>query len=536
MRAEQATIAYCVYENPFAKSGGIFAVADFYAQALARRGRQVVVLSPLHRRLATAPRPDELQPVGRCVARFDGRDVEVRLLEHRRQGVRWVLLEAAGFFEADGGAGGTDPYAWPRLLTDSLFAAAALPRAAAALGLTDNVIFHVQDWELAATGLTVKLALLAGELKSAAVVLTSHNPYDQVLPPAELRRLTLRPFCGPRDVHTVYQHMIPLCDGPMTTVSKTFAEELTLDPLQTSHFADHLQGVFRRQGLVGVDNGLFGAPRSPYSQTALDALQDGNPQPLLMEKLEKRETMLRILDETRDERIWGGWQSPRGDDGLPDDVPLFLMFGRLDPGQKGFDLLARAIEALPRGRAKFMLTPIVGGAPQPYVEDLRRLAENRPGDVAIYPFRLARGYMEAMAGASFAVMPSLYEPFGGATEPYLAGTPVVARATGGLVQQVVDLDQDAAAATGLLFREPPQPPEQWRSLQTAEHPQTRLAVPLYSGMVAALAAALTRAGEVYRSQPDTYARLLSNLGPQAASFSWDKTVEEYQRVYYMAAT
>ena len=29
-----ATIAYCVYENPFAKSGGVFAVADNYCAAL----------------------------------------------------------------------------------------------------------------------------------------------------------------------------------------------------------------------------------------------------------------------------------------------------------------------------------------------------------------------------------------------------------------------------------------------------------------------------------------------------------------------
>ena len=56
--------------------------------------------------------------------------------------------------------------------------------------------------------------------------------------------------------------------------------------------------------------------------------------------------------------------------------------------------------------------------------------------------------MEAQAGATFAVMPSFYEPFGAATEAYLAGTPVIARATGGLTGQVVDHDEDKARATG----------------------------------------------------------------------------------------
>jgi glycogen synthase len=61
-----------------------------------------------------------------------------------------------------------------------------------------------------------------------------------------------------------------------------------------------------------------------------------------------------------------------------------------------------------------------------------------------------------------------------------------------------------------------------------------MAVPLYAGMVASLAAALARAGETYRSQPDVYARMLANLYRQATRFSWEKTAQEYERVYRMA--
>ena len=59
-RPDRRTIAYCVYENPFAKSGGLFAVAKNLPPALRDRNHAVVILSPLHTRLKQAPiRPED---------------------------------------------------------------------------------------------------------------------------------------------------------------------------------------------------------------------------------------------------------------------------------------------------------------------------------------------------------------------------------------------------------------------------------------------------------------------------------------------
>lgn len=541
VRPDMATIVYGVYENPFAKSGGIFAVADFYSQTLVREGRNVVVLAPYHSKLRTSPAAESATgTVGHCQVTLDGRLVSVELREHLRGDVRWVLLKADGFFEAGGGAGGTDPYSHAepgKLLEDSLFASAAVPHALATLGLRDNVLVHVQDWELASTALTVKQALLDGVLGSAAVVLTSHNPYDHVLAPHELRKISYRPYHGDPSDHTVYQHMIPLCDAPVTTVSRTFARELVSDPLQTEHFADHLQDVFRRQMVVGVDNGLFGSPQPAFSDKAVEEAAAGKYAAILREKKSKRRKMLVTLAAYQDSRIVGRLD---GGDGralvdLPDDVPVFLMFGRLDPGQKGFDVLARAVEAVPPGRARFLFTPIVAGTPHAFRDDLELLAGAKPGEVAIYPFRMEKGYLEAQAGATYAVLPSIYEPFGGATEPYLAGTPVVARATGGLVQQVVDADADAEHSTGLLFREKqPHVPGQWRTLQSVPSPAARMAIPVYGAMVASLAATLVRAESIYRTERSTYGRMLANLFPQAQHFTWERAFREYSEVYAAA--
>jgi glycogen synthase len=132
-------------------------------------------------------------------------------------------------------------------------------------------------------------------------------------------------------------------------------------------------------------------------------------------------------------------------------------------------------------------------------------------------------------------MPSLYEPFGGATEPYLAGTPVVARATGGLRQQVIDIDADPQHGTGLLYREEIRDgTADWPAIQAAATPLERMRVPVYGAMVAALAAALTRAADLYRAEPMLYARMLALGYEQAESYSWNRTAAEYQRIYEMA--
>ena len=517
----KATVAYCVYENPFARSGGIFAVADRYSQSLAEQGRKVVVVSPYHDKLLSAPSTDDVELLGNCTVWFAGGPIDVQLYEHIREGVRWILFRAVGFFNAEG----QDPYAHldpSRLVTDSLFASAAIPEVLIKLGLKKNVVVHCQDWEMAASALTIKRAMARGAIRSAVVLLTMHNPYDQGLPFNLLRMLTY-PFTNSEVMDgTFYQTMIPLTDAPVSTVSRTFAQELTSDPLQTTHFAGHLQETLMRHGLVGVDNGLFGASGSAYTQKAHDDAADGKFTTILRAKKKLRRKMLEKLSDYDDPRIIGRLAGVDGGSlkDLPDDVPVFFMFGRLDPGQKGFDVLCRAIECIPQGQAKFVMAPIVGGVAAAFRDDLDRLARTRPGEVAIYPFRMQVGYMETMAGATFCVMPSIYEPFGAATEPYLAGAPVVARKTGGLSQQVVDIDESPDHGTGVLYREPTcRTDQEWHDVLSSADPYSRMYTPVYGAMVSSLSVALMRAIDIYRFQPKRYGCMLANLSARCEDFS-----------------
>jgi glycosyltransferase involved in cell wall biosynthesis len=329
--------------------------------------------------------------------------------------------------------------------------------------------------------------------------------------------------------------MIPLTDVPLSTVSPGFALELTNDPLQRRHFTGHLQTVYAKHGVVGIDNPLFGEPKGAFSEVAVRAAAGGAPEKILAEKSDKRLRMLEALSAYDDPRIGGALDGGPGKKliELPPEVPVFFMFGRLDPRQKGFDLFARAIEGVPRNAAKFILAPIAGPGSEAWAADLTELAERRKGDVVTYPFRMERGYAEAQAGATFAVMPSFYEPFGAATEAYLAGTPVIARATGGLAGQVVDHDEDKARATGFLFKEKLPLGASWPAIASAG-PEERVTVPLYVGMAEALYDSLRKAAAVYAKRPASYGRMLANLHAKAETFSGARAAAGYQALYDLA--
>jgi len=125
--------------------------------ALQELNHAVVVLSPLHAHLKVLRRlrcwqPDSTRSRGaaatsqlglesvdgrpRTKVVFGGVEYPLQLWEYRLGGVRWLLFEAAGFFEADGGPHRNNPYvdsgSASQLARDSLFAAAAVPQVLAA--------------------------------------------------------------------------------------------------------------------------------------------------------------------------------------------------------------------------------------------------------------------------------------------------------------------------------------------------------------------------------------------------------------------
>ena len=151
--------------------------------------------------------------------------------------------------------------------------------------------------------------------------------------------------------------------------------------------------------------------------------------------------------------------------GLPErpDVPLLAAVGRL-VDQKGFDLIARVMR---QWAAQVDAQWVILGTGEPQVSRgaRRRWPRSIPQKVAVrleFSDELAH---RIEAGADMFVMPSQYEPCG-LNQLYSLkyGTVPVVRATGGLVDTVVDANEQTLAdgtATGFSF-------EDYTSLELAE--------------------------------------------------------------------
>lgn len=119
---------------------------------------------------------------------------------------------------------------------------------------------------------------------------------------------------------------------------------------------------------------------------------------------------------------------PRGDDG-----PLVVTWGRVQY-EKGFQTV---IEAVARLRADLPTVRVVVAGRGGYLDELRHLARVHGVDdrVRFAGFVSDAELRDLLHRANAAVIPSLYEPFGiVALEALAAGAPLVAAASGGLVE------------------------------------------------------------------------------------------------------
>jgi glycogen synthase len=585
------TIVFATFETEFAPSGGLGAVMKVLPRKMAQYER-CVVLAPYFKNITNLSALKKSRRIKhyKKVLTFSMQigeleySVDVTEVASHHDCLTY-LLSSEGFFTAP-----LDPYINPRdpslmmdsytnpnilykLTEDALFFCATMPRALAELARknfvpTQDFILHLQDWE---TACVAQAVLREPGIRSVACVLTIHNPYDRHLDypaPSQHIENTMRYL----DLHygNILSQMIPLVGSPISTVSQNFADELISDPLHTEFFARHLRDLLIGKGLVGIDNGIFGELRFPFSEEARQATERGNFEIMRQEKRKLRIDLANVLEDYErkldaDPRInqvaWGAnleLSNP--------DLPVFFIMGRDDPVQKGFDVIAQAIRLIPDGRARYIFTPMPGDEGLTGLQFLKDLAAERPGEVKVFPFRMDQeAYQALQKGSSYLVMGSLYEPFGAANSAYLEGMPVVARATGGLVQQVVPFPSAALSRygrqlislfhslnsppTGFLFREPSVLSESevqgWRKIITCEYwshtPKSsrvkdRSGTPLFDAMVQSAAWALQDAIDIYQYNQPEYVKMIYNGYQLLTRFSWIRAIREYRHIYDFNST
>lgn len=550
-------IAFVSYETPFAPSGGIAAVMGrLPAQIAKASGLPVYVITPYHHKIPkTIAIKEQLAVKGRIRIPFEGKQKRAEVLQLERE-VNWIFIRAEDkhFF-----GGQRHPYDLPPgtgsksdpLFRDACFFGQSVPPTLSLLGDGDPWVVLLQDWEAA----TAALALAEQPKENHRQFLTLHNSYDYAAPKAELRSFGLDPDIYPGN--TVLQRALSVVERPVLTVSDQFGRDFREETLQSVVLAPHLKSTLSPD-LFGINNGVFTDLSVPTQ--ALDSAQSGDFSHFRQWKESQRALAVQALDDyapTPEQPIWGDLGKFERD-----DASWFVMAGRDDPRQKGYDVACKAITdfLMESGEAQFLFFPIPGDEGLKGLSFLKKLAERFPENVLVLPFIFQEGYFSVLQGASFGIMPSLYEPFGMANEFYLKGTSGIGRATGGIIQQIVPLRSaaafshavqvrtdpyygSAAKPTGILFRERDGMPSEvadWLAINAADYDKTgkgpdrveeRSRLPLFRAMARELRLGIEDGVKLYTMQSDLYYEMLTTgIHYIQNTFSWERTAQEYLRV------
>jgi glycogen synthase len=294
-------------------------------------------------------------------------------------------------------------------------------------------------------------------------------------------------------------------------------------------------------------------------QEITEQARSGNFEKLRAWKVGKKESALAAItsfEPTKERPLWGNSSLFR-----IEDLPWFIFAGRDDPRQKGYDVASSAITRFLEkgGRANFLFFPIPGDEGISGLDFLRKLAIRFPENVLVLPAIFKEGFLAALQGSAFGVMPSFYEPFGMANEFYLNGCVAIGRATGGIIQQIVPVrsihsftkavrdradiwHNRKAPPIGFLYREANRFSSNeayWHGLNTTDYQldgsypdriERREQIPLFKAMVIALEDCIYDAVNLYQSQPQRYYQMLTNgIDYILNNFSWEHTAREYDQ-------
>ncbi len=421
--------------TPFAKTGGLADVAGALPEALAHQGCDVTLVIPAYREVFSKGLP--IEPTG---IEFDVpigmRQVPARIFRCIRPESRVEVLLVANdeCFDRPSLYGGAEDY------TDNSERFIFFSRAAIELASRQERpfdIIHCHDWQ---TGLVPAYQKMlyqsAPSVQHARTVMTIHNMayqglfwhWDMLLTGLDWKYFNWQQmeFWGQLNL---LKTGIVFADW-LTTVSPTYAREIQRDPGGCG-----LEGVLagRSDVLTGIVNGIDTVAWNPRTDRHIP--RHYSEQDFADGKYAARVALAAKLGHA-----------------APDPRPLVAFVGRL-VDQKGIDLVVELLGRMAGGgRARFV---VLGTGHSHVEESLRRVAASFPGTIDLV-IGFDEGYAHLVqAAADIMLVPSRFEPCG-LTQLYALryGTLPVVRATGGLVDTVVDTTADTlqnGTANGFVF-------------------------------------------------------------------------------------
>jgi len=477
---------------PFAKTGGLADVCGALPAELEKLGHEVTLIMPAYRQAKSAGLPLEETgirfdiPIGSKIvggtflkSKLPGTNVPVYLVEHDDYFGRGGLYQ--------------DPSTGEDYRDNCerfVFFCRAVMEAIRLLDLQVDVI-HANDWQTGLVPAYLKLEYSAVPgYEQIGTLFTIHNMayqgvfwhWDMLLTGLDWKYFNWQQMEFFGNLNLLKTGLI--FSDRLNTVSPRYAEEIQSAPLGCG-----LEGVLqaRRDVLSGIVNGVDYREWDPAIDKHLAANYTADS--VATGKAQCKAALQRQL-------------------GLPEvaGTPLVAFVGRLAT-QKGIDLLTATIRD--RVQSTEVQWVILGTGEPDYQDQLRHLAGRYPNRVAVkleFSNKLAH---QIEAGADLFAMPSRYEPCG-LNQLYSLkyGTVPIVRATGGLVDTIVDASDAAIAderATGFRFSE-------------------------YSEL--ALNEALGRALSAY-SQPDVWKQLVRTGMTQ--DWSWAASARGYGELYRLTA-
>ena len=469
--------------HPYSKTGGLADMAGALATALASRGHQVGLVTPLYRGIR-----EQYSKLKRLKWELDlplgGSRVQAQVWTlNPVRGLTIYFIEQPEFFDRSGLYQEMN-MDFPDNDARFVFFSKAVTNLARHLPWQPEIV-HVHDWQAGLVPLFIAhQKWREGWGKAPRTVLTIHNLAYQGNFPASGYPLTNLPwdYFQPNGAEfyggfSCLKAGIAYADF-VTTVSPRYAREIT-----TKEFGCGLDGVLRKRqdALVGILNGVDYAEWNTTKNPCL-----------------KHSFSLQDLDGKMACKL-----DVQAELGLPVNAatPLFANITRLVE-QKGVDILLGALEEMLAAEMQFVL---LGSGSPVFEAACRELAARHPSQ-----FAARIGYDHALshrieAGSDFYLMPSRFEPCG-LNQMYSLryGSIPIVRATGGLDDTITDINQDPDSANGIKFHDP---------------------------SVHALAKAVRKALVLYQNPKLT--RFFQFNG-MSADFSWQRTTEIYLDLYAQA--
>jgi len=417
--------------HPFAKTGGLAEVAAALPDALARLGHSVTVVIPRYRGISVDG-SNALELTIELGPRRQAVTVHERTV---RDNIVVALIDVPELFDREGLYGTAAGDYLDNPWRFAVFSRAALEYIRVR-GRRPSVI-HAHDWQAGLVPVYQKMHLSNDPVVGGVpVVFTIHNlAFQGMFPSDTLPQIGLGWEVLTMQAMEHWGQISYLKGGinfseKITTVSPTYAKEILRPELGFG-----FDGVLARRGtdlvgiLNGIDTGRWNPEHDQFVPVAFDAES-------LDAKRDAKRALLEAVGLVRDENTTRR--------------PLIGLVSRLTD-QKGFDLFAAAAEPLMNLDATWVM---LGSGERAYEALLQALASRFPARVSAtvgFDERLAH-LIEA--GADIFLMPSRFEPCG-LNQLYSLryGTVPVVRATGGLEDTVLDVDEAPGRGTGFKFLE-----------------------------------------------------------------------------------